>query len=33
MFIDEKRSWISTLSELSEMPSISLNSEDNKMRV
>jgi len=33
MFIDEKRSWISHSSELSEMPSISLNSEENKMGV
>ena len=33
MFIDEKRSWTSRSSELSEMPSISLNSEENKMGV
>src|SRR2546428_13057294 len=33
MFIDEKRSWISRSSELSEMSSISLNSEENKMGV
>src|SRR5438132_8866078 len=33
MFIDEKRSWISRSSELSEMPSISLNSEENKIGV
>src|SRR2546429_8380556 len=33
MFIDEKCSWFSRSSELSEMPSISLNSEENKMGV
>src|SRR5437764_12412890 len=31
MFIDEKRSWFSRSSELSEMLGISLNSEENKM--
>ena len=33
MFIDEKRSWFSRSSELSEMLGISLNSEENKMGV
>ena len=33
LFIDEKRSWFSRSSELSEMLGISLNSEENKMGV
>src|SRR5205085_3503539 len=33
MFIDEKCSWFSRSSELSEMLGISLNSEENKMGV